>query len=164
MLHNHAYNPRGRTVAFRETKLAHGITASQTGLDVESVTGLPSVFPYYLSINSTEVVKVTSASDTHLTVERAQFATRATASFPGKPVYYSRYLPTIGTKDYGHNLVIQKLYGYIAIGDALADDSPGVNWLDESADDWLTYVQPRALDMWTGFSREAQATTARGAS
>ena len=74
--------------------------------------------------------------------------------YPPRPVHYSRYLPNRGNCDYEHNLVIQKLYGYLLAGLALADDSArAASYAGWAADVWLTQVYPKNRDMWTGFQQ-----------
>lgn len=154
MLRNHGYNPQGRTIGFAKTSLARAITAEQSSITVRSRTGLPGTTPYFLSINGREAVEVTAAEQNELTVRRGQLGTTAAAAVSGKPVYYTRVVPNIGTDDYAHSSVIQKLYGYAFIGNALADDSEAARaLLDVAVDDWLKYVHPKNKDMWTGFQQ-----------
>lgn len=163
MLQHHTYNPRGRTIGFAKTALARSISAEQDFIPVASVADLPARFPYRLSIDGGEVVQVTAADGTKLAVARAQLGTTATAVISGKPVYYSRVIPNVGTDDYAHSFVIQRLFGYAFIGNALADDSDAARQLlDAAVDDWLKYVHPKNKDMWTGFQQGGSGDAGAG--
>jgi hypothetical protein len=64
-----------------DTALAAGINAGATSISVGSVSGFPTSFPYTLALGydtaSEELVNVTAASGTTLTIVRAQDGTTA---------------------------------------------------------------------------------------
>jgi hypothetical protein len=168
MLQHHPYTPRDLALNdFIETATAANYTAAATTITIASVAGMPAP-PFYLRLaTGAEIVRVTNVvgvAPATLTVERGLFGSTAVASqSPPRPVYYARYLPTIGTSDFAHNLVMQKLYGFLMAGLALADDSAkAVQYAGWAADVWLTQTYPKNKDMWTGFQQGGSTTYGPG--
>lgn len=154
MLQHDQANPRGKTIGVKTTKLATSIAADQTSIALASTADLPQRFPYYLSLNGAEIVQVVRSDGGGLEVARAQLGTTAAAMFAGRPVYFSRTMPSIGVTDYAGSAVLQKLFGYAFIANALADDEhAAVTLFEDVVDDWLNLVLPKNKDMWTGFQQ-----------
>lgn len=75
-----------------ETTLTNTITAGALSMDVGSVSGFPVTFPYYLIIDhesaSKEVVSVSAAAGTTLTIARGQGGTAASGHNAGTSVIH----------------------------------------------------------------------------
>lgn len=163
MIQHHLYAPADsiNRVTLSYTASFGSVAASIT---VNSTAGLPAA-PFYIKIPGTgEVMRVTAINSLVLSVDRGQLNTSAAASqTPPQTVYYSRYIPNIGTGDYGHNLVIQKLAGILTMALAVADEGANAtNWVTRAADSWLTRVYPKNQDMWTGFTQAGSSSYESG--
>jgi hypothetical protein len=153
-LRHEAGNVRGRTIGFAATRLTASITAEQMSIRVASTADLPQRVPFLLSLDAAEVVTVRSIDGTTLNVDRGAAGTRPQPFFSGKPVWFTRCLPEVGTDTPTSGAVAEKLFAYAFIGNALADTSAAAReLLDAAVDDWRTHVLPANKDMWTGFQQ-----------
>lgn len=153
-LQRDADNLRGRSIGFAATSLAAAVAPEQTTLRVTSPAALPATPPYLLSLDGIEVVRIVAAAGADLEGERGVAGTRAGSFRSGVPVYAAHTLPATGTADAVRSGVVARLAAYAFVGNAFADDSPAAAALfAAAADDWLTQVQPKNRDMWTGFQQ-----------
>lgn len=164
MLNHHAYAPRTAEMGFVLTTHTVSYTAVSSTITVSSVSGLPTP-PFYINVPGTgETMKVTAINGLVLSVDRGQLLTSASASqFPPRNVYYSRYIPRVGSGEDGSNLVIQKTAGFFLMALALADDSAGaVSYAESHADYWIDEVYAQNLAMWTGVQQGGSTNYGNG--
>jgi hypothetical protein len=116
------------------TTLATGIDSTQTTITVTSTADFLDPPPFYIVVNSAEVMRVTAMNGNTLTVERGQAYSTPRGTSAGKPVVWERVLrgwndlrtkgPRAYLNDFHHNLVGYKAIGYLISAFALAGDDP----------------------------------------
>jgi hypothetical protein len=116
------------------TTLAAGIDSTQTTITVTSAADFFDPPPFYIVVNSAEVMRVTAMNGNTLTVERGQAYSTPRETSAGKPVVWERVLrgwndlrttgPRAYLNDFHHNLVGYKAIGYLISAFALAGDDP----------------------------------------
>ncbi len=159
LLHG-AQNPRGRTLGFSEAMLMQDVGVDASVLEIAAGDEFPDRAPFALSIAGREVVEVTAIEGDRLQVRRGRFATTRQPAAAGTPVYFTRALPNVGTMDFSAGAVAATLFAYASVGSALAGDDPVAERLvDVAVDDWLTLVEPKNRDMWTGFHQGGSGST-----
>lgn len=151
----YGYSPANTIGRFAATTNTGLIDTVQTTIAVADATVFAAApLPFYAMLLSGEMIQVTAINGNNLTVVRAQLGSSPTSSYYGKSITYRPY-PLSGSTsgEYAHNLVVQKLYGYITVALATLEDNPTAAGLllDQAGTSWLRDTLPQEKSMITGF-------------
>lgn len=156
--------------------LAQNVTPTQTVLTFNSVPGSPPALPFTIGGTRylTEIMRVTAGTGTSLTVERRALNsapltgqdnlsfnsnTVVSVAIPDENFVWQNNLGSVPIETYPfddprNNLTMAKLYGYLMVGLALADDDERARLMFEQAFNyWFDGVYPYNKRSWTGLTQ-----------
>ena len=153
---HHPYNPSRISQVANSSALAARFSATDTSIFVTDPSVFPAAAPFYVHTPK-DRMKVTAVNGNRLTVERGQFNTTPSA-WASVTSGWVGYLPFPrgggrSSNSVHHNLVFQKLHGYLMIAMALLDDDARAQTvLDWNVRDYEE-AMPTLKELWTGLSQ-----------
>lgn len=163
---NHAASPNVLTRRY-PARLAAPVSENDTTITVDTPSNFPSSAPFFVTVrgNKTEAMWVTEIDGNTFKVARGAFGTELGKYNKGIGVAEAPY-PAFGGADVTsnyffvpmdlpyHNLTFCKVYGYFAMGLALANDDPrALKLLEKAWNYYYDFEYPQSKSMWTGITQ-----------
>ncbi len=149
---HHGYQPA--TVTRRDiiTPLAAGFSATDTKIRVQNASVFAGINTPFLISTIRDKMRVTAINGNELTVERGICdSTPLAISGTNSSVTYLKYPCDGVSTNLNHNLVIQKLQGYLTLSLALLDDDSRAQLAFQRSIVDLQTAVSSSKEIWTGF-------------